>query len=516
MKKEDNYRFIDSVSHRFPEVMAADLAARSGDFYRVRGDTPSVEMSIKKMDKPRSVLFKEDPLWLVAKELFHKLYTPLFAQTRALSLDEIYADVAWTKAAGLPWKMLGFSSKDDCFRSEWVMDFVHNIKWILQNIPLWRIVDKTEWLSLEDIMRGKVRTFIIPPFHLFYWCKMMFGSQNEAVKRGFWSAYGFNPYAGGVDAMARRLLKFRTKLTYDVKGWDRVLPILRTIYSFRLRFIEDGWLAVAVWCARNCCESYLVHPNGTVFFKKMGNNSGSVGTTPDNIMGHVLILLFTLLHLYGGDQHKVLAAIAFLFGDDAVMSLPDPPDGVDIELTFRHCFGCFGLELDPFCLTETLEGQTFLGFTFHYNEEYKVWVPRYNKDRLFASFYYSIERQQEFMQLSRMWSLMVMSAGNGREIFDVFRHAVKYALKTSKDDHPTSLALQAMGVPTYHDCMVFFAGLEGNSSIMEKFPILHVLMEDGGIKHEDEYYYCEWQEESEKTAWKKGEGSQGSSGCHAC
>jgi len=311
-----------------------------------------------------------------------------------------------------------------------------------------------------------------------------------AMKEHHWSAYGFNPYCGGVDRMAKRLLKNPAILFYDVESWDRVLPIMPTVYSMRNRFFTDPVAyELAQWVAHHCIHTHLLRPDGLIFLKDIGNNSGSGNTTADNILAHSFILCVTLLDLYDGDTTKVKQVVAALFGDDNVMSLPLPKKGRDVVKTFERVFALFGLHFKPICLTLQLEGVEFLGFKFHRVTD--GWIPQYNIKRLVAAFCYVIDKKHDVgASIARAWSLTVMSAGNGPEIFKILSSAVEHYLAYLVDDpNPVVKSYVEAGVPDYDSCIRFYLGRETSLPVQ--------LFSTVGLEDENNYFYdgkCQQQE----------------------
>lgn len=443
--------------------MKAQLASFAGPYYRTIGTDSSVELSIKKMDKPRATGYKKNPYWKRAKKFCGEYFLKAFRRnTRMLGGEEILKDMRLTAVAGQPWQACGLKTKADCFRNEYFMEYL--FKPVKEWGPIvWKVAPKTEYYHQDDLDANKVRTFIIPPTHFFYYQKALYHTQNEALKEFWWSAYGFNPYQGGTNRMARRFLKWGNLFVYyDVKGWDRQLPIMRTVYSMRNKFIDSRYIELAWFIAENTIQSLLLLPNGKIIHKIIGNNSGSGCTTADNIIAHCFIVCLTLLVLYDGDEALVERTVVELYGDDNASALPyTPKPKSEIELVFREVYRLFGLELDPFVILDTLEGVEFLGFKF--KKVAAGWIPCYNQGRLVAGFCYNIEKREDIqVSITKAWMLTVMAAGGDRDCFDTMSQALTIYLNENEDSgNPVIQSFCDMGVPTYEECEAFFLGLEG-------------------------------------------------------
>jgi hypothetical protein len=470
--RDNRYRNPDLLfENALGENTKASLRSKAGEFYRVTGTVSSIAKSLKKMDAPRSVGFKSHKFWPQAKRFVLNEYVSLFAQhTRVRQADEILPALTLTTAAGQPWQALGLKKKQDCLKSNGFLNYLFEPPEAHQP-PVWKVSPKTEWYPASKLDADKVRTFIVPPFHLLYYQKALYETQNMAMKEFHWSAYGFNPYQGGVDRLARKLLLNKIFMFYDVVGWDRVLPCMPTVYSLRNRFHQKSEAAwrMAMWVTENTVHTFLLQPDGKIFKKDIGNNSGSGNTTSDNILAHTFILCLTLLELYNGDEAKVKLACASLFGDDNIMSIPDVDEGVDIEEVFTRIYGLFGLSFDPFVIQRTLEGCEFLGFKFHKITD--GWIPTYNQPRLVAAFCYTIEKKHTpSVSISRMWALTVMCAGCDRDVFNEMSSGLYQALQYLQDDEdPTGKALVPRGVPDYDSIINFYLGREGGQDIAKLF-----------------------------------------------
>lgn len=468
----ENLPFIRSTRKRHPDPLffKSDLAikdilsSKAGPYYCVSGDVNSVDLSFRKMDVSvdRS-LYRSYPFYEEALDLVDRMLKPCFSLYRELSSEEVVLSLNLSAASGLPWGAVGLPKKRDFFRSDLASHWLFREDFCDQKF-LWKVVPKIEWYHKDDIDKGKVRTFIIPPVDLVYHGKRVFGTQNENLKSFWWSAYGFNPYEGGVHRLAISLMRNPLFVFYDVSGWDRKLPNLDDVYDIRNSYIPDDKQPFADFLADQAINSFIKHPNGKIYKKSWGNNSGSWNTTCDNIIAHMLILVHCLLVLFEGREEDVVSCFAALFGDDNVFSLPHV-DPILIENTFKEVFSLYGLILDPFVVTNDLSDCEFLGFKFGKFRD--QWIPVYNQERLLASFCYDYEKMPLSANVSKSWTLTVMAAGGDRDVFECMRTMVQSYLDSLRDnDDPTVRAYVELGAPDYESCMSFYTGLECGSSRM--------------------------------------------------
>jgi len=460
-QRDHDIRSLDSLYSTLPKNVQVlhDLA---GPYYKSYGCVRSVDISIRKMDHKPVRLYEKNYHWKSTMEHVSAIYDAIFSEVSAASNDEILSRIDWSKSSGMPWVRLGMKKKLDCLNSSRFRLFMFDIQRLIESRPVWKVADKVEWKHITYLLAMKVRTFIIPPLHLLWYQLQLYMHQNAAMKHYHYSAYGFNPYQGGVDRMAQELLVNPTFFWYDVKGWDRLLPIMRDIYRIRNKWVPARFDGLKTWVTDNTCESHILVPGGQVLRKEIGNNSGSGSTTNDNIIGHTLILDYALLNFFDGDRKQVERVVARLFGDDDIGSVNITPDQYGFfESSIRKSFGDFGMELDPFCLSGTLEGAEFLGFKFHNHGG--VWVPVYDEERLLASFCYTFEKGNAGKSLTKAWTLTVMSSTGRREVFDSMCLAISHYCDTLRNSVDTVVvSFREMGPPTYEECISFMTGRESS------------------------------------------------------
>lgn len=504
--RNNRFRVDDPLFRELPENVKADVLQYVGEYYKCSPSQASIKRSIMKMDAKPCFEYKQHEYWERTVEAVEAIWRFRFEEYHLMSLDEVFPDLELRAAAGVPWRLCGLKTKGDCLKNKEVMTSILDLD-VNEAPPVWSVSGKTEWMGIEDLDIDKIRTFIIPPFQLLLWSSMLYKSQSELMKEFWWSAYGFNPYKGGVNRMAEELIRDAFWfLMYDVKGWDRILPLMEQIHELRKESVPDFVYHIAEWVSANTARSYLLFPDGLIVRKEVGNNSGSGTTTGDNILGHCYILYLVLMDLFDGDQAIVEEIMAQLFGDDNIMSIPKPEGKTaeDIENTFRRVFAMFGLELDPFKISETLEGMEFLGFQFSKTEE--GWIPRYNLGRIAASFCYEIEKHEDDALVSKAWTLTIMSAGSGREVYEHFAKALAWILYKQKDNEdPVISSYVQVGVPTFEECMGFYTGNELTTIEDESLFDYNYLSEVGRHKIDNIF---NGSESSETRKTKTGEKSQ--------
>lgn len=467
-ERDPRFRFEDQLFSILPDDLQERLKGFAGEYYCADADVSSYDASVRKMDFGPVRKYKHTEAWTQAKNYIYDEYGPLFSkETRITEAEELFPVYNLDSSAGVPMQQVGLKKKKDVLTSWYGREYMSIIG--EDYVPLWRVSGKREWLHATDIDNKKVRTFIVPPFKLLHQQKRFFHSQNMAMKQFHWSAYGFNPYQGGVDAMARKLLVHKIYVMYDVKGWDRLIPNMRTCYKLRANFHKGRAAAAARLIGQMTCTTVMVLADGTIVVRRNGNCSGSGCTTNDNIICHSFILAYILFKMFDGQEALVRSVVAFLFGDDDALSLPDIGlTDEEIKIQFVEGFKDFGLELDPFLVTRNLEEIEFLGFTFLKKDGF--YYPKYKVERLLAAFCYEYDSKiPSAAAISKAYALMVMTYPSGGEVYSLMRRAYKlYCRHLRDDDDLVVQSFISMGLPS--DLMIdnFYTGKE-TSNVAELF-----------------------------------------------
>lgn len=468
---------------KLPGDIKANLSRFAGPYYHAIGDKQSYFKSVKKMDVFPRKDYLNHPYWEMADSyLWEHWYLRIKECTRMLHAEELLGTLNLATSPGIPLTSLGFHKKKDVITSPWGIEYLFSS---FKFEPVWRVVAKEEWYNQEDLLSGKIRTFIIPPFKFLNLQKMYFHTQNEALKDHHWSAYGFNPYYGGVHRLAIKLIGKGGRIfcMYDVSGWDRLLNFLRDIYSLRVSCCAEEDMDGAAWVASKTCRSKLLLADGIIVEKEDGNNSGSNNTTGDNILSHVKLLAYFLLRLVDGDMEQLQHIVSAIFGDDNVFSIPtDLLDGVDVKALLISVFSEFGYTLDPIVVSDKLSDMEFLGFRFGYKHGH--WLPFYKVERIMAGFCYQYEKGVPMhAQVSKAFSLLVMLWPHGGEVFDIACDVYnRYLLSLKSYKDPTVQAYVSLGVPSFNDCFSFYTGSESCANPIS--PLFMFNLEVGGFKNE--------------------------------
>lgn len=448
-------KFLDSDRKHYFENLRGD--------YVVTNSTKShLETSFMKMDQPVVHLFRGDSEYVNTYNFVRNMYSDCF-QARTLEYEEMIMDITHKSSSGIVENRRGLPKKGDCILRR--LPFLEYEHPNLEEIPLWKVSGKVELKTRADyIGKMKQRTFIIQPFHFFWLSKKYYGAQNEAIKMSGWSYYGFNPYEGGVDRLARNLIKHRRFWDLDGKGWDRLLPHLLEVYQLRNTYKQIT--PDIAYCTKHIAESILLLPNGDLVFKLWGNNSGSATTTGDNILAMSFCLAHVFKKLGLTDQQIKTFVFIAIFGDDVVGSDSLPFSDEQLRLAFETVFrDLYGITLDPFNIYTSVTDLKFLGFQFTKIDQ--GYIPCYPLERLACSMIYNLGDMEVEAEFAKMCSLTLMSAGNGESVFNFFRDSLIDVVVSHPSEYIKSLREKDFTIifPEYDAVIAWYLGLESTTHI---------------------------------------------------
>jgi len=453
----------------YGKVALQNLKEICGDkFYVVNTTETNYYKTVTSWDQKPSYSYEDEISFLFAKQFFEHYYAPIMSDCIASS-EEIASYIDWTKSPGWPHTYFGFRTKEQLVHALTDTLFFDRVG----TPPVWNVAGKVEFKDIADIKENKIRLFQIPSFELLY-SQLKFGKRISLLLMNYgWSAYGFNPYAGGFERLARRLLSKPYRGCYDVSGWDKFLPLLKDIYQTLLKRgnIPESELEEFLWMVTNTCEFLLKLTNGNVICKDYGNASGSGCTTRDNIFGHIIIFAAGLYEAYllktgtAPPLSLVHDQLVHLYGDDNVYSLDEEFSLMCDEKFLGAHLAKYGLKLKFFFggLNADLHTLSFLGASFKFKGD--RWLPCYDVVRLATTMVYEQKELSLAQHLGKAFTLMVMSYPT--EHFQVFYTA--YASLVNSDivknnlDDPTIKSYAFVGAPEISSIIGFYTGSEASS-----------------------------------------------------
>jgi len=499
--KDEELTYYRSMS-KFSEYYGPfkqPLIDKAGEaFYVVRPVRANVDETLRSWDQKKETSFENLTSFKLSTLFLDKYYGALCSDNVATE-EEVSEYVDYTKSPGYPGNYWNIMTKMDLVKDPGYL------RWWKENSydydPYYTISPKKEYQPIDDIRlikdggRQKIRLFTIPPYHLL-WEQLRFGKRiSLRLKQYKWSAYGFNPYRGGVNALANRLLTKRVRFFYDVSGWDKFLPLMKSVFDFVERNSNVDSYPEHIrkaydWMKQHSTEYLIKLYDGSVFKKKYGNASGSGTTTRDNILAHILIVAAFLIEAYYIKNgvypsfSDLDSQIVQLFGDDSIMSVDEDYDYVLHPGFLEGFFGRFGMKLKFLHggLDYPLEKMQFLGFTFRKIDGH--YYPLFDTTRLATTMLYDgIDSLNREAFISRAFVLYFMSFSSDDHI--IFRQAYGNLLSVYRRFGDLTVAedtFVTLGLLSQSDMKQIYQGLE-SSYLSSVFKFFSDPMEEEGFKN---------------------------------
>lgn len=263
------------------------------DYELVRALEENCWTSIDKCDT-KPYRFKNDPIYNLSVE-FADLLLEKYLEAKVRILNN---QLKMDSAPGAVYSMHKIRTKRDALISTIYNDLIgrHNY------IPLAGIATKQEFLSNEDLARGKVRTTFTSPLDLIMKQKLFFQEQNEKIKMGSreeWIKYGMKKQYGGFNRFLKEMEEYSHVFQSDASGYDRTAFLL-DVYYLRWKHLEypAEFEELLFWTMFHSIFPFCVCPNGLIFMRQCGNNSGANNTASDNSILHLIIILYLFIYAF--------------------------------------------------------------------------------------------------------------------------------------------------------------------------------------------------------------------------
>nr|URN82064.1 polyprotein [Ugandan passiflora virus] len=232
---------------------------------------------------------------------------------------------------------------------------------------VWNGSLKAELRPLEKVMANKTRTFTAAPIDTLLGAKACvddFNNQFYDLNLTCPWSVGMTKFYGGWDKLMRALPNGWIYCHADGSQFDSSLTplLLNAVLDVRLFFMEDWWVGAEM--LRNLYAEIvytpIMTPDGTVFKKFRGNNSGQPSTVVDNTLMVVIAMYYACIKqkwTYDDIQERL---VFFANGDDIILAVQENDEWLLDTLT--QSFSELGLNYD---FSERSKERTDLWFMSH-------------------------------------------------------------------------------------------------------------------------------------------------------
>jgi len=360
------------------------------DCERVRPVLADLKASIAKCDVPCVVPSVNDRFHAHAMELSWQMLKDDL--TVSLDIDpKRLSEFNMSASAGFPYTKYGYRDKGSAFDSKMFDDLVRRLDYI----PLDTVNSKDEFLSMEDLARRKLRTTFGAPLDKVVKQKFLFDQQNANIinsSKTKWIQYGMTKQFGGFHRVITKLEDFTHTVQSDASGYDRVAP-LEPVYELRLRGLRypDVLKEFVHDTVFHTIFPTILLPDGSIYIRVTGNDSGGNNTASDNSILHLVIVMHLLTLAYYRKYGELpvlddilLNALIYLYSDDKLGGINLEFFGLTPE-TFasleKEVYAMYGMVIKPssVLVTEVVghihPDHEFLGSFCHFDDETARYIP---------------------------------------------------------------------------------------------------------------------------------------------
>lgn len=413
----------------------------------MRGVKPTrrnVTISVDKCDTQPSRVNDKDQLY--ADELVYQYLSP-YLTVPYCNTNHDYEINNGSSPAKF-WKRMGCKTKAEALKHPKFMEYLVS----LDHIPICDYNGKTELLDQDLIRDGKIRGTFNPPVDFVMKQKFLYDIQNASLlnnNENLWIKYGFVKQFGGIDRMGKLLEECYILSDDDCIGFDRI-AFLEKVYELRNRCLQypENFQNLVDYVTYFTMHAYVACPDGVIRRRATGNISGSNNTTTDNSILHVFIqmrfivdLYLKFLGRYPTLEEAIQSVECYIFSDDNTCGYKFP---FHIELDEfyemkKAAYKRFGFELKPHQKELSvpkpgnLGNHSFLGSSFHWDEEYQMYVPHPRVEKIASSLFYTVDSHEAIDVLAKAHALTVLSCMVPK-LGDECRKFLKFLL--SRVSHP--------------------------------------------------------------------------------
>lgn len=426
----------------FPEASRLyDLSS----YEKVRALSPDVRASIKKCDV--------SPIFPCGRILDHALMLVELYLSPFMSSDAGFdqrSEFNLSTSAGFVYAQKGLPKKTQAMNSSVFKDLYSRDDFI----PIAVISDKEEFLPNEDLNRNKVRTIFVDPLDKLAKTKFLFDKQNKSLvdsSSHSWIKYGMSKQYSGFHKFVKQLEPFTLRDQSDVSGYDRT-AFLYYVYYIRWRLLnlhvkrhESFWYVVFHSIFPTCLD-----PDGIVFMRQTGNNSGGNNTAADNSILHLIVLFYFLIKTYYKRFHKLLSLDSLLNNAYFGIYSDDQLGGVfmdffgwcsveDYERDKVEAYADWGLVIKPSASFISLgpgrldSKHEFLGSYCFYDQHLEIYLPFPRIGKICSSITrlgLTVLDESQFFEKVLALTFLAFPCS---EVFKILVHYLEYIFSNSKD-----------------------------------------------------------------------------------
>lgn len=420
------------------------------DCERVRPVLADLKASIAKCDVPCVTPSVNDPAYFHAMELAWQMLKDDLTVTLDIDPKRL-SEFNLSASAGYPYTSYGFRDKASAFESPIFKDLVSRLDYI----PLDTVNSKDEFLTLSDLARHKLRTTFGAPLDKVCKQKFLFDQQNANIIKSStrkWIQYGMTKQYGGFHRVVQALENFTHVVQSDASGWDRV-AYLEPVYDLRLRGLKypDVFQDFVNDTVFHTVHPTILLPDGSVYIRVTGNDSGGNNTASDNSILHLVIVLHLLVVAFYRKYAEypclddiLYNALVYLYSDDKLGGINLEYFGLDTESFASletEIYALYGMVIKPSSVLVTKvvnhvhPDHEFLGSFCVFDPDTARYIPYPRIGKVCASIT-RVGLNNELTPVEHFMKVLQLTLLSYKDdvVFDVLSHYVHYLIHKSSND----------------------------------------------------------------------------------
>lgn len=366
------------------------------------------------------------------------LLRPIAGESGTVTFREVLGGMPLQNSPGYPLNQK-YASKLQAIEEHNMVEQTKN--WI-QSLEEERCVPEIYFNQQKFEIRkfGKAaRTFMVGPMRLHVLKMMLYQAQGQAFVRNnakSWIAIGQSDKHLGWNCLWQHLHEVKNPHFWssDISGWDRDFPPLLFEAVRRVRVALWNSLArteknkrlsrVAMW---NTCYGQVIMENGEVVLKEGGMPSGDAETITSNSIGHMIVLIYSILLQAPKSEWPVNPSGSALFwqnfrvklmGDDNLASYDRVAvpwfQPAKLKVGYAH----WGFTFKDISESSLLTELTFLSNGFHHDRG--VVIPKPDRIKVLCQMAYGAKRNEPTITLARGY-MLCQNAWSDPELFALLR-----------------------------------------------------------------------------------------------
>lgn len=418
------------------------------EYALVRPRLDTMMKSITKCDVP--------PCSPTTPSFFHALdlaWEYLEEDLTVLVDTDFQMDINMPSAPGVTYTLNGYRTKEDAIKSR-----IFEEKMKMNTTPMSSYNHKMEYLHVkDDLARDKLRTTACVEVDFNIKTKLFCDKQNSNLVKSSekkWIKYGMCKQYGGFDEFLKSLEPYSHIIEADISGYDRC-AYLYWVYYLR-------WRGMKYHCDLDELLRYvlfyniyptIVMPDGYIFLRATGNNSGGNNTASDNSILHLIIKFHLLCWRFFRSFSRfptlseiLDSSLVGIYSDDKLAGINLDDFGWESIQEYkddeRYIYQQHGMIIKESAHLVTYKGKgnkipedhSFLGSYARFDEISNMYVPYPRIGKVCSSAYGisvdgELDEAEEFLKILSLCVLSVQDT----ELFNILISYAQYFFNSSKN-----------------------------------------------------------------------------------